>query len=334
MGGPDGLPESYIVPAFRHWFDKDFNLLPDKVFTTADGKRFAHDQGNIDACVGHGGGLVKTDHEGVPMSSRDAWNVAKRIDAGNGYPLNEYGASMWAGIMALDGGIATEATIPSPPAGRTRAEYLDMEKYLTPAVKAEREAHKGKGKPFYCDRSARRQMLYATGHAMMTSLRWHQGDNTCGGDLGAPTGNDVGGHCIDFIGWIRGVDIDPNSWGTDWGRHAGLILVPAEQSARFGNYYGHVDADNPLPALLARYDGKDLRRVGTPELWRCEYGILRKYPDEVTWWSFGKLFGYDTFDILPADFDAIPKGEPMSVNDAPAKTRELVRQVIGLRESK
>ena len=330
MGGDAPLPESYIVPAFRHWFDADFKRVPGRIFTAADGRRFGHNQGGIDACVGHGGGLVKTDHEGTPMSSRDAWNVAKRIDASQGYALASYGATMWAGIEALDEGLATEATVPSEPNGRTREEYLDMDAYLTPAVKDEREAHKGKGTPFYCGRDSRRRMLYSTGHAMMTSLAWWSGDNDCGGLLGSPEGKDVGGHCIDYVGWIGGVDVYANSFGNAWG-YDGLLYAPLSVAGRFGNYYGHVDASDPLPLLLARYDGKDLRRVGTPELWRCELGIMRKYPDELTWWSFGKLFGYDTFDITPADFDAIPKGEPMNINDAPAKTRELVRQVLGLK---
>lgn len=321
------LPESYIIPAFRHWFDASFNVIPSKVFTTADGKEFNHDQGRVDACVGFGGAIVKTSHEGVAASARDLWNLTKRIDAERGLPLDAYGATLWAMLDALEGGVAEDATVPSAPNGMSRANYLDMGSYLNDKVLAERKRHVGGKKAYFVTRDKMRETMFQTGKAVATHCTWFSGDNGIAEEMKMPVGNNVGGHCFADIGWIKGRDVMTNSWGKRWGFH-GLFFVPLKDVySRLGYGYVHVDASDPLPALLAKYNGKDLRRVGTNELYRCELGVLRKYPDEVTWWAFGKLFGFDTFDIVKEDFELIPKGVPMDVKDAPLKTRELVRQV-------
>lgn len=324
----DDIPESFVIAPFRHWFDESFRPVRERVHTAEDGTPFSQRQGGLDDCVGRGARLVKTGHEGTAMSARDAWNLAKRIDESWGLALSEYGATLWAGIEALDGGIAEERLVPSTPTDR--ASYLDMDSYLTAEIEANRELHRGAGRPFYVPRDEMVQTVWRTGQAALTSITWYSGDNSIGLTIGPPTGSLISGHAVVCIGQINRMPLMA-TFSKDFA-DCGTFLVPPEQLPRFGNAYFHVDDETAdLSELLERYDGKDVQLVGSPDYYRCELAVLRKYPDEVVWWSFGKLFGYDTVQISGRDFEAIPKGPDMDIKDAPNRietnAKELVRQV-------
>lgn len=335
LGEPADLPEQYIVPLIGHWFDVRFRPIPEKVWTMPDGSPLVVNQEWLDRCVGEAYALQKTSHEGVQISAKDAWAVTKEIDAERGHPKEAYGASAWAGADALIRGVASERLVPSGVGNMTRAQHLDQS-WVNDAVRSERRKYAGE-RAYYVPRTEIRQALFKTGHPVATSCRWFTGDNDIGRGgrspfMGWPSGNDVGGHMFATAGWLVWDGVPSllclNSWGKHWGWH-GMFLIPLEGVMnRLGNGYVHIDKqDASLADLLARYDGKDVSLVGTPHLYRCELGVLRRYPDEIVWWAHGKLFGFDTHDIAPEDFARIPKGPDMRIEDAPAKSRELVRQI-------
>jgi len=118
-----------------------------------------------------------------------------------------------------------------------------------------------------------------------------------------------------------------NSFGPNWGDN-GLFYVPVKDVInRLTSGRIAVDRTNELSSLLAKYNEKNLQVTGSPDIYRCELGVLRKYPDEITWWAFGNLFGIETYDISFVDFEHIPRGKNMDINNAPFRTKELVRQI-------
>ena len=328
------LPDQYIVPAFRHWFDDQFRPIPENVNTLKDGAVMNRDQGQIDACVGFAFALQKSSHEGMPISPKDVWALTKELDSQRGYTKSGYGATAWSGADAIAAGVASEAIVPSSVAGKTREQYMEVS--TASEVVADREKHKGKT-PYFVGRDLIKRTLIDTGHPVATSCQWFEADNEIGRNGSAPfmtmpTGENRGGHMFGIIGWLRygGVEgyVVPNSWSKAWGWN-GMFLIPTENgvTGRLGNGYVHVDKDDNIAELLHRFDQKNVRLVGTPDLYRCELGVMRKWPNEIVWWSHGNLFGFDTFDITPDELAAIPAGPEMKIEDAPAKTRELVRQI-------
>jgi len=199
-GGPAEIPPSFIVPAFRHWFDSEFNYIREKVHTAPDGTVFDQHQGGVGCCTGMGARMVKTDHEGTAISCKDAWNIAKRIDAEWGHPLEAYGGTLWAAIMALDVGVAEESVVPTVFGPGGQMEFLNMDSYLDDKVKANRELHKGAGKPYYTDRNGMISAVWTTGHACITSLQWYSEDNFIDEFIGPPKGTLAGGHRVACIG--------------------------------------------------------------------------------------------------------------------------------------
>lgn len=326
LAATDGasMPHSFVVSALNHWFDPEWDAVPDRVHTAPDGTPFDQYQGGLDDCVGRSARLVKTAHEGTAMSARDAWNLAKRIDAAWGHPMSAYGTSCWAGIEALEGGIAEERLVPSDPG--PRGQYLDMESYLSADVERSRAAHRGAGRPFYVPRDEIASTTFATDRPCVTSLEWYESDNATDRRLGRPSGRRLGGHAVACCGQIRGEALMV-TFSKRFAWH-GMFLVPAERMARFGNGYFHVDeAIGDLSDLIEAYDGRDLRLAGTGDHYRCDGGTLRKYPDEIAWWCHGRLFGYDTGVIPRQHFDALPHGEDIGIDEAPWEMRELVRQI-------
>lgn len=332
LGLSPDLPKQFIVPTFSHWFDGLFNPIPDKVNTLINGEKLDRNQKWLDRCVGEAFGLQKTSYEKTFISSKDTWKVAKDIDRDNGYPLENYGATAWAGATALVNGVASESLVPSEVKG-TRAENLNGS-WVDGSVISERARFSG-NRAYYVTKDKFKQTLFTIGHPIATYCEWYSGDNVIGMNgnspmMGMPSGSDYGGHMFPIIGWIiyQGIEcyVVANSWGNEWGYH-GLFLVPLNGVVgRLGIGFVHVDKQQRLLAdLLAQYDGKNVRIPGKPEHYRCELGVLRKYPDEIVWWAHGNLFGFNVYDIFQEDFDLIPKGIDMRIEDG--KDKELVRQV-------
>lgn len=329
LASDENLPEQYVVPMIRHWFDADFKPVPSKVWTLPDGSPLVVNQAWLDRCVGEAFALQKTSHEGEQISALDTWFLTKKIDEAQGYPLEAYGASAWAGAEAIAAGAASEKACPSPIAGKTRAKMLDGS-HITTAVLEDRKLHKGRT-PYFVPRDMIRRTLIQTEHPVPTSCRWYSADNEIGRNgadprMGPASGSDAGGHMFTIAGWMRWQGqtclLVLNSWSKDWGWY-GMFLIPlAGAFNRLGNGYVHVDIEPSVAELLAKYDGKDVR-LG-PDHYRCELGVIRKYPNELVWFTWLKKFGYDTFDITAAELAAIPRGSDMPLGPY----AEFIRQTL------
>lgn len=322
LGVPGALPEQFVVPAFRGWFDTSFQVIPGNVAVT--------DQGPIPSCVGHATAHQKSAQERVRISPRDIYRQAKRLDGTN--DPTSYGTSFAAAQDVLTkNGAAEEKLVPDLP-NVPLADYVSLTD-VSEVVTWNRGEHKGKSS-FFVQRTLLRQTLLQTEQPIVTGCQWYAQDNGIGTDgiMRLPAGTVIAGHAFACIGWVirPGVGeclVMVNSFGKGWGHH-GLFFVPtADVLNRLYEGYVAVDIGITLAELLRRYDGKNVMVPGTPDIYRCELGVLRKWPDEITWWAFGNLFGFDVYEIPSAEFDAIPKGIPMDIKDAPFRTRELVRQI-------
>lgn len=310
LGGD--LPENFIVSAYRHLFDENFRPIPEVI--RANIRTQYHD-----SCTGEGLAYQNSNFD-RKLSARDCFRQAKRLD---GFGVDSYGSTLNASQDAYMNGVATEETVAQPGPEMDRDEYVSLDD-VTDEVVSDRQ----KSKSYYSvGRDQFRQAMLSTDKPVQTSYLYHTGDRemrTNGGVMDMASGSVITGHCQTMFGWIGDRNIFFQSWGPDWGAN-GLMYVPQEVMVRFGMGKVTIDLPKDLGRLLRQYDGKDVVIDG--DFYRCEYAVLRKYPDEITWWAFGNVFGVDVYEIPRADFDAIPKGRDMSIADSPLKTRELVRQI-------
>lgn len=325
LGAPE-LPEQFIVPYWRDCYDGDFQPIP---LTIND--RILNQDG-IDSCVGHGTSVQKSAQERVLVSPRDIFRLAKRLD---GYGLDSYGTTLLAAQDAqIETGIGEDTLIDRRPSMGRKA-YLSLGD-VTDEVTASRNKHKSKS-TYYVPRTKFKETLIGYGFPLVTSSAWYPEDSAIGPDglMAMPHSNVHDGHCFACIGWVnrdvkgakKSCYVMVNSFSWDWGAN-GLFYVPIDGTEnRLGNGYISIDIQQDLAALLAQYSNKNVKVIGGAEHWRIEGGQRRQYKDEIVFWSFGGLFGVDVFDIDQEDLDSIPLGPYMNIEDAPFKTRELVRQV-------
>jgi len=125
-----------------------------------------------------------------------------------------------------------------------------------------------------------------------------------------------------------------NSFNANWGAN-GIFFAPNDGTInRFGNGFIILDVPENISAIIAKFEGKDFLVTGTPDHYRLEGGKARKYRDEIVFWCAGRLFGVDIFEMTPDEFEAVPKGPEVTIEETPFKTRELVRQIrqsVGLK---
>lgn len=320
LGAEGPLPEQFIVPAFRPWFDDQFNVIQEKVAIK--------DQGSKPSCVGQSTAYQKGAAEGVEMSARDIYRRAKRLD-GTGDPLS-YGTSLAAGQDAVVLGAAEERLVPEI-ASMNLGQYVSIED-VSQEVANNRSERKGETY-YFVPRTVLQATLFSTELPVVTSCSWHQGDNAIGADgmMGMASGNVIAGHAFVCIGWVKRQGapclVMVNSWGKFWGHH-GLFFVPLKDVInRLGNGYVGVDVKPKLADILKKYSGLNVKVPTDPRVYRIAGGVKRHYADEIVFWAHGNLFGHDVFDISKADLALVPKGPPMDINEAPYRTRELVRQI-------
>lgn len=324
--GAAPLPAQYIVPSWRDCFTENFEPIPDKI------RPRILNQGPLDSCVGHGTSIQKSAQEGVLISPRDIFRQAKRLD---GYGLAAFGTTLSAAQDALSqSGAAEDTLVPRDPA-MGRDAYLGLGD-VNADLEANRKKHRSKS-AYYVPRTLIRETMLAYGFPLVTSSGWYPQDNAIGADgiMRLPVTSNPVGHCFASIGWInRVVDgalksclVMVNSFGAGWGA-VGLFFVPLDGTEnRLQNAHVSIDIEPSLAAILAQYNGRNVKVLDSPDHWRIEGGKRRKYGDEIVWWAHGNLFGIDTYDIDADDIDVIPLGLPMSIDEAPFKTRELVRQI-------
>jgi len=315
--GAAPLPQSFIVPAWRECFDENFNFIPEKIHPRI------RNQSPQDSCVGHGMAVSKSAQEGVEVSERDIFTGAKKRD---GDPRG-FGTTISAAQKALiEEGVA-ERSLVDPNPNVPPEYYRDRASYSTPEVIENRKLHKGLS-PHYVPRELMRQTIFQFQIPLVTSCMWYEQDmDMPSGIMEMPHSNPIFGHCFAYIGWIKSNEIMPNSFGIEFGKD-GLFLVPQNGVInRLNGAQITIDMPVDLVAILKKYNGLDVRVPGEAGHYRIEKGQKRQYPDEITWWAHGRLFGINVYDIAKNDFDAIPEGPKVSIDEAPFATRELTRQV-------
>lgn len=322
LAAPLPVPANFIVPYYRDWFDENFEII--------QGKRKVKNQRFRPSCVGQATSYQKEADEGVEISARDTYRQAKRLDGSTN--LLEFGTSLSAGQDAVMNGVAAEDIVPEVP-DMSLKDYVDIAD-VNDAVIASRKEHRA-SKPYFVPRTMMLQTMLQTQRPVVSSTAWYTADDQIGKDgmMGFPTGTFRGGHAIACLGWVTKVGFGKclvfiNSFGINWGRF-GFFFVPIDNGTynRFGNAYISVDMPQDLATVLKKYNKLNVRVSGHAEHYYIAGGQKHRYPDELTWWAFGNLFGYETFEILQAELDVIPSGGDMDINAADFKTRELVRQI-------
>lgn len=316
------MPEQYIVPAFRHLFDAEFRPIPEKMRT------FIRHQGSIPSCVGHATSRQKEAQEGVPMSPRDIYRLAKRAD-GSGDPLS-WGTTLAAAqdVMVWTG-VASEAVVPDQPNASTQA-YVALDD-VTPATEADRSKHKAKSH-FFIYRNDFKRTLFQREIPIVTSCGWHSSDAGIGPDgmMKMASGTYYGGHAFACIGWVRRagkeVKVMVNSHGVSFGDN-GLFYVDDDAMNRLSAGEVSLDIEPSLAELLAKWNEMNVKVKDDPRVYRIQYGVKRRFENEVVFFAFGYLFTTDVMEIPKAELDAIPEGIPVDIKDAPFRTRELVREI-------
>lgn len=334
--GAGELPEQYIVPAWRDCFRKqvgtDINGVTKEYLEPIPEKIRPRilDQGALDSCVGHATSVQKSAQEGVLISPREIFRLAKRLD---GYSLEAFGTSLWAAQDALiRPGAAEDSMVDRNPL-MGRAKYLSLDD-VTPAVEGNRAAHRSK-RAYTVPRNLLKETFFQTGFPIVLSSPWYAQDNAIGADgiMRLPQTTDWLGHAYASIGWLnllvagvwRQAYPIVNSFGSNWGAN-GMFYVPIDGTQnRLGNGYVAIDIDTTLADVLARYTGKNVR--SGIDHWKIEAGTRRKYQNELVWWAHGNLFGYEVLDIAPNELELIPLGAEMKIEDAPWEKRELIRQI-------
>lgn len=326
-------PDEFIVPYYRELYDASFKRVKVPVI----GKPIKNQRG-IPSCVGESTAYQKAATENEEMSGRDAYRLAKRKE--QPIDLLSWGTSIWCAMDAqIDTGVATERIVPDSSNSPLEA-YVSVND-VTPEVVADRAKHKSL-RAYFVNRNEIVSTLWSTQLPVVTSSRWYSGDNyMAGGIMRGSSGEDVGGHAFCVIGVVRrmvdGVSTRClavlNSWSEAWG-DLGCFYIPLNSSlTRLGNGYVSVDIETSLADVLARYNGKLVKAAGDADCYKIENGMKRLIPDEKVWFSMGFQFG-DEMDITASDLDLVPEGTPVNILEAPARSRELVRQIFQLAESK
>jgi len=327
LGSEGNLPSAYIVPAFLHVFNSFYKPIK------SEAMKVIRNQGGLPTCVGESTALQKQTQEGVKMSSKDCYRQAKRLD-GSGDPLS-WGTTLNAGQDAVVDGIATEAVVPFD-RGEGMESLVSLDDVDEGTLRS-REEHKGKSY-FRVERNDFERVIYGTRTPIVTALQWYPSDHNIGPDgvMKWPTGSNPRGHAVTMAGWFTRDSgtlrrIFANSHGVEWGDN-GFFYVDDDMINRFTSGRLAVDMPHDLAKLLVKWNEKNVKCASSPDIYRIQYGVRRKYENEIVFWSFGNLFvGGDAqtmvYDIPEDELYAIPEGIPMDIKDAPFRYKELVREI-------
>lgn len=322
LGAVGELPEQYIVPYYRSWFDADFKVIPVNVRIKNQGQR--------PSCVGQAVAYQKEAQERIPMSARDIYRQAKQMD-GSGDPLSWGTTIQAAQDVLIAHGSATEAVVPELPLNQSTATYVGLGDVTTGTILS-RVAHKAK-RTYAVGRNVFKQTLFETQLPFVTSTMWYTGDNMLGADgiMIMPAGAMIGGHAFICIGWIvrdgKEYLVMINSWSKEWGHHGLFFMSTADVINRLTPGYITVDLPPNLIDILEQFNGRNVQVKNNPRIYKIENGKKRWYPNELVWWAFKNLFGFEIYTITQEELDVVPVGLDMDIADAPWEGRELIRQI-------
>lgn len=317
------LPDQYIVPFYRHWFDKDFKPIPTEI---AKGIKQQWGRGS---CVSQTASGQKAAQENKKLSARFHHAYCKKIDG-----LPGEGTYLRTGQQVdVDYGISEEDKYPEPGPEMSYQEYINVD--LIPAdVRKNAEGHKSQSYwSVTRDFSAYMQALYQMETPIMSGSPWYESDNKTKGLWQAPSGRNVGGHAFQVIGWVRRnnqqVLVVPNSWGPYWGEN-GLFYIPQDLMNRLYQAWMTVDVPSDVAKIIAKYAGKNIKAEDKPDIFYVSEGEKHKYPDELVWWSNGNMFAGGFVIATQEEINLIPAGKDVEFNYKHSWGADQVKEMLSL----
>jgi hypothetical protein len=235
--------------------------------------------------------------------------------------------------VTVDYGIPDEELYPEPSAAMSYSEYINVD--LIP-VTVRTDAKKHKSKSYWTvtrDFNAYMQAIYQMETPVMTGSVWYTSDNTTKGIWRKPFGNNVGGHAYRVIGWIRWegqqVLVVANSWGPWWGIN-GLFFIPSSLMTRLFEGWMTVDIPYDKAKVIAKYNGKNIKADGKPDIYFISEGQKHSYPDELVWWSKGNMFAGGFVVAEQNEIDLIPKGKEMTFDYGHKWSADQIKEMLNL----
>lgn len=312
------LPDNYVVPYYRHWFDSNFNVIPSEVQI-----KF---QNGFGSCVNQATSRQKESQEGMELSARDLHIYCKAHD-NLSYTEGTFLRTAQNGLV--DVGIAEEKLYPEVHKPEiTFEQYID-ESLVPENVRYNRELHKSESYFSVNGFDKIRDTLYQRGVPVVTSSTWYKGDNNMSPDyiMKMPSGKNVGGHAFCVIGWktVNGIVylIVVNSWGNGWGDNGLFYIDEPIASTRLNSGWVTVDIEKDLAKILQKYSNKIVKEINKSNIYLINSGKKQLFPDEFIFWSNGYDFN-NVVIIDKEDLDLIPIGEPIAFNyDATYTTKQL-----------
>ena len=300
------LPDNFIVPYYRDWFDNNFNVISDKVQI-----KF---QDGLGTCVSQSTTRQKEAQEKIELSARDLHVYCKAHD-GLSYTEGTYLRVAQQGLVKV--GVCEEKLYPEvhrPDV--TFKEYID-ESLVPENARYNRLQHKSKSYFTVNGFNEIRNTLYQTSFPVNTSSNWYKGDNNMSPDfkMKAPSGKNVGGHAYCIIGWkkINSVIhlIIVNSWGNGWGDNGLFYIDDMITTTRLNNGFVTVDIENDLAKILQKYGNKIVKTIDSSNVYLISGGKKKLFPDEFTFWSNGYNFN-ELLIIDKEDLDCLTEATNFS----------------------
>jgi len=313
------LPDNYIVPKYREWFDDNFNVIPSKVQIK--------NQNGFGSCVSQATSRQKEGQEGVELSARFLHVYCKEND---GIPSSEgtYLRTAQQGIIDVGD---CEEILHLERHDISFSDYIKKDLVTAEAFQNATE-HKSKSYLSVNGFDKIRQTMYQHETAVVEACTWYDNDNNMSSSnyrMQDASGKNVGGHAFCIIGWKKvGTEyylIIANSWGNGWG-DSGLFYTSEHiANTRLFNGWITIDMGKDLAKILQEYGNKVVKTIDGLEIHLISGGKKRLFSDEFIFWSNGYDFK-DVVIINDEDLDLIPNGLPMLfVYDATYTTEQLKR---------
>lgn len=319
------LPAQYVVSHYRHWFDSNFNVLSDVV------RQEIKCQWSRGSCVSQAYARQKEAQEKVAISARYNHAYCKLTD---GWP-NEGTYLRTSQKVGVDSGAAEEKLYPEPAPEMTYAEYIDVN-LIPEKVNTNAKTHKADSYFSVRGWDEFMQTMFQHDTPIQTGCQWYRGDNAIddNGIFPLISGNLVGGHSFVVIGWklINGKThlIMVNSWGNIWADN-GLAYIPQEVFPRLYDGWMTIDVNLSLAKILQKYNNKNVKVEGNPDIYLIYNGEKHSWADELVWWSNGNYFAGGFLTIPKEEMDIIPIGKPMEFNWknnwSPVQIKELLNLI-------
>ena len=260
---------------------------------------FYLNQKKIDACAGMGAATAKSIQDGVQLSPRILWGLAKKAD-----DYIYWGTSFQQIMKQLQ-------TIGALPYGTIdESTDVDREQYMRFELTPEQleEAKKYRGLSYWRPRSSEltKQALYEQRIPLVVYCDWWTSYNyPVDGWLPKPTGKMVGGHLFVRKGW----DVDAqgreytkfrNSWSKNWGKDGDFYIYTDElYSYGIGSSYVIVDMPVEQAKIINAYDGKLVKNADKSDTYFVKAGKIIAIQNEPMF-NLGRAAGFwgDWKDII------------------------------------